>query len=47
VAAGVAGSILLACGRFSKEDKKEGQAERLVVIAKQYTELNYALGEEG
>jgi iron complex transport system substrate-binding protein len=40
-------SVLLAgCGRFGNEDKKTENAERIVCIAKQYTEIIFALGAE-
>lgn len=38
--------LLLACGRFGNEDQKEGQAQRIVCIAKQYNEIIYALGAQ-
>lgn len=38
--------LLLGCGRFGNEDKKQGNKERIVVISKQYSEIIYALGAE-
>lgn len=35
-----------ACGRFGNEDKKQDQETRIVVIAKQYNEIIWALGAE-
>jgi iron complex transport system substrate-binding protein len=34
------------CNRFMNKDGKEGNEERIVCIAKQYTEIIYALGAE-
>ena len=34
------------CGRFDNEDKKEGNKERIVCIAKQYSEITCALGAQ-
>ncbi|MBR9832683.1 ABC transporter substrate-binding protein [bacterium] len=36
--------LLISCGRFSNEEKKEEQTDRIVSAAKQYTEIMYALG---
>jgi len=36
--------LLSSCGRFSNEEKKEEQTNRIVSAAKQYTEIIYALG---
>lgn len=36
----------MACGRFNKEDKKQENKERIVVISKQYSEIIFALGAE-
>jgi iron complex transport system substrate-binding protein len=38
--------LLISCGRFSNEDKKEDHQERIVCISKQYAEIIYALGAE-
>ncbi|WP_339787229.1 MAG: heme/hemin ABC transporter substrate-binding protein [Imperialibacter sp.] len=38
--------LLAGCGRFGNEDKKTNNAERIVCIAKQYTEIIFALGAE-
>ncbi len=37
---------LVSCGRFGNEDTKQEQEERIVCIAKQYTEIIWALGAE-
>lgn len=37
---------LVSCGRFGNEDRKQEQEERIVCIAKQYTEIIWALGAE-
>jgi iron complex transport system substrate-binding protein len=44
----IAGAVLLfaSCGRFGNEDKKTNNAERIVCIAKQYTEIIFALGAD-
>ncbi|MGJ8661860.1 MAG: heme/hemin ABC transporter substrate-binding protein [Bacteroidota bacterium] len=42
----VVGAFLLSCGRFANEDKKENHPERIVCLAKQYTEIIFALGAE-
>lgn len=39
-------SFYWACGRFSNEDKKEGNKERIVCIAKQYSEICCALNAQ-
>lgn len=36
--------ITIGCGRFSNEEKKEEQTDRIASAAKQYTEIMYALG---
>lgn len=41
-----AGISLAACGRFANEDAKQDHQERIVCIAKQYSEIIYALGAE-
>lgn len=38
--------LLFACGRFSNDDQKTGQKERIVCISKQYSEIIYALGAQ-
>jgi iron complex transport system substrate-binding protein len=38
--------ILTSCGRFSNEDKKTENEERIVCIAKQYNEIIFALGAQ-
>ncbi|MCW3105076.1 MAG: ABC-type hemin transport system, periplasmic component [Bacteroidetes bacterium] len=38
--------LLLSCGRFSNEDKKQEQKERIVCISKQYSEIIFALGAQ-
>lgn len=38
--------LFYACGRFSNEDKKEENEERIVCISKQYSEIIYALHAE-
>jgi iron complex transport system substrate-binding protein len=44
----IAGAALVfaSCGRFGNEDKKTENTERIVCIAKQYTEIIFALGAE-
>ncbi|MFW0739874.1 heme/hemin ABC transporter substrate-binding protein [Flavobacterium sp. T12S277] len=37
---------LISCKRFSNEDAKESNKERLVCISKQYTEIAFALGAQ-
>lgn len=39
-------SALSSCGRLSNQDEKQDQKERIVYIAKQYTEIIFALGRE-
>ena len=39
-------SLISACGRFANEDQKQDQEKRVVVIAKQYNEIIWALGAE-
>jgi len=39
-------TMLLACKRFSNEDQKKDNATRMVCIAKQYTEIAFALGAQ-
>lgn len=39
-------ATLVSCGRFGNEDSKQEQEERIVCIAKQYTEIIWALGAE-
>lgn len=39
-------STLFSCGRFANEDKKAENAERIVCISKQYSEIIYALGAQ-
>jgi iron complex transport system substrate-binding protein len=43
---GIVALLLAGCGRFGNEDKKTNNAERIVCIAKQYTEIIFALGAE-
>jgi len=38
--------LLLSCGRFSNEDQKQEQKERIVCISKQYSEIIFALGAQ-
>ena len=38
--------LLVSCGRFNNKDKKKDNAERIVCISKQYSEIIYALGAE-
>ncbi|WP_432411864.1 hypothetical protein [Rasiella sp. SM2506] len=38
--------LFFSCGRFSNEDKKEENEERIVCISKQYSEIIYALNAE-
>lgn len=38
--------LFYGCGRFGNKDEKREQAERIVCIAKQYSEIIYALGAE-
>lgn len=37
---------LASCGRFGNKDQKQDQEQRIVCIAKQYTEIIWALGAE-
>ena len=39
-------SLISACGLFANEDQKQDQEKRVVVIAKQYNEIIWALGAE-
>ncbi|MPR33887.1 heme/hemin ABC transporter substrate-binding protein [Salmonirosea aquatica] len=39
-------AVLAACGRLSNSDEKQNQETRIVCIAKQYSEIIYALGAE-
>lgn len=38
--------VIFGCGRFSNDDKKQNQKERIVLISKQYCEMIYALGAQ-
>lgn len=38
--------LLIGCGRFANEDKKETQQQRIVCISKQYTEIIFALNAQ-
>jgi iron complex transport system substrate-binding protein len=38
--------LFAACSRFGNKDEKQDHAERIVCIAKQYSEIVYALGAE-
>lgn len=40
------GTLLMSCGRFGNEDKKEEHKERIVSLSKQYNEIIYALDAE-
>lgn len=38
--------LLISCSRFSNDDNKANQKERIVCISKQYSEIIYALGAQ-
>ena len=38
--------LILGCGRFANEDKKQAHTERIVCISKQYSEIIYALNAQ-